>query len=595
MIRTIIGITFICITNAIAFGQDLKTYSGQYNDAEIRGEATYQYYENDKYERIYHGSFKFETGVKEGRKLTNKIYRKVNGSYNNNLKNGTWIYKWKYQELVGNFKNGVPHGKWINKEYNRSTKKFEVTEKATFIDGKSIGEFYYKIRQGVHGGFEITGSFNDKGYFDGEWITKWDNVEDIRKYKRGVLYFRLIRATETGEVGLMYDSTDFVNAIFENLELNSMTSKVGKSTYIMQDSDNKEFDNDEIFIKETNRLTRYGNGRYTGYALDDVITEITDNLFYNRFFGIKKGEIKQSNFHKRIVINYINTLEAKYTSLISEGDKHFAENEFSYAIDKYSSALKINSDEQYLKNKIDEAEKIISVNKKYEKLIDEGVSFEQYKKYNEAITSFQSAIDMQDKVKYPVEGSSSSKKYSNMNYPQNMIDNCNKKLEEIEIRATNKRYEEFIKDGIFYKDHAKYQKAITSFQSAIDMQDKIDYSIVNSLKYKNVNYPQELLDDLNKYLYEKKSKERVKELRYQTEDKHFKYERRFLEKKKLYFPYMIVYNYKPQNLDEAKVHYIDLLEVQDKFIYLLNRNSRKFEKQLKGVTNYKKIIEIFKQ
>ena len=58
-----------------SFSQKLQIYSGAFEG----GKATYQYYENDQYERVYHGDFKYQS---EGLTVTGKF---VNGK-----KDGIW-------------------------------------------------------------------------------------------------------------------------------------------------------------------------------------------------------------------------------------------------------------------------------------------------------------------------------------------------------------------------------------------------------------------------------------------------------------------------------------------------------------------------
>ena len=69
----------LILTSQVLFGQ--KTYNGDFNTKNLRGNATYDYIEDSDGNRIYSGAFKFYT--------SNKSVN-ISGNYKNNLKQGLW-------------------------------------------------------------------------------------------------------------------------------------------------------------------------------------------------------------------------------------------------------------------------------------------------------------------------------------------------------------------------------------------------------------------------------------------------------------------------------------------------------------------------
>jgi len=197
------------------YSQPVKTYSGSFKN----GTATYQYYENDNYERIYDGSFIYKA-------KSWGVNLQINGKYSKGEKIGLWNYTIGEFSKTGKYVEGKLSGKWIEKNnVNNKVKTF-----ASFINGRFAGEFSYNYKNTV-----ISGKFNEIGVFDGVWTIKFssfeENYEDIRKYNNGVLYWSLLRNSETGEIKDKYDNTTFVNSFFSNLDTIKNTSVVDGIEY----------------------------------------------------------------------------------------------------------------------------------------------------------------------------------------------------------------------------------------------------------------------------------------------------------------------------------------------------------------------------
>jgi len=335
MKKIILSIVLLGLINLNGYSQNIKNYSGKYSDAQYVGNAEYQYYENDNYERIFHGKFKFTTG-EQNSTLSNRIYREINGNYNENWKDGIWVYKSKHEEIIGSYKMGLPNGEWTRKELDRNLNEMVIVEKANYINGKIIGDFYYNGDVGCSSGYitqaEIEGKINDNGYLDGEWIIKWDKIQDIRKYRDGILYFRLTRNIESGDILLKIDSTNFINEIYKNLNKSDMSSEINGTMNFIKESDKQRFYESKynkgnmIEYKEIGRLEGKDIGSYSYYVKYDHLICILDN-WKGAFYGIEKGEKKKlKNYYKRIVINYYDTEEGK-AKMKEEKKKRLAEEE----------------------------------------------------------------------------------------------------------------------------------------------------------------------------------------------------------------------------------------------------------------------------
>ena len=164
--------------------QTLKTYSGAYTltDKGIEGKATYQYYEDENYNRIYHGTFSFNGGIYNDytrKKLTNI---KITGQFKNNLRTGKWIAKSSATKInkpflsetyIANFKDGK-----LN--VNTQIKRIDKTGGYNRIDNFSISFIDNKFsiintKSTINGLVieQINGKFDEEGYLDGKFLIKY--------------------------------------------------------------------------------------------------------------------------------------------------------------------------------------------------------------------------------------------------------------------------------------------------------------------------------------------------------------------------------------------------------------------------------------
>lgn len=94
--------------------QNLKVYNGDYtlNAIGAKGTAKYSYYENDEYQRIYHGDFTLSVEK-------DNFSGAITGKFKNDLRDGKWTIKGsfgypQYMDVVttANYVDGQPNGIW---------------------------------------------------------------------------------------------------------------------------------------------------------------------------------------------------------------------------------------------------------------------------------------------------------------------------------------------------------------------------------------------------------------------------------------------------------------------------------------------------
>ena len=174
------------VTN-LAFGQTpLKTYSGPFTTEDGEGTATYTYKEDNTGERIYQGKFTY-TGKYQGKLITT-----VNGSYDNNLKSGTWTYTSKLisglnstftQTLTANYLKGKLNGELkVLSSLSIATNRINIIANTTCKDGYFTGKFFYQSKQtgDYKSPLTINGQFDSLGYCNGKWSMQYKD-ESTRK------------------------------------------------------------------------------------------------------------------------------------------------------------------------------------------------------------------------------------------------------------------------------------------------------------------------------------------------------------------------------------------------------------------------------
>lgn len=242
----------LCSNWVLGQNKSTQTFSGNFEN----GTATYSYYENDNYERIYNGEFKYSGNVEK----FDGIVFNINGNFSDNLKEGKWefsvenikspvlqilgqkekaalqfvlgmgtgdmtqkeiqglqkaihngsveVYQTYSSNLSGNYVAGKLDGPWTFKEISTGGKDVELTNEknspinstVSFNENHLTGNFSYKRDEKNY----VIGQFNQIGDLVGKWITKYisdgNEFENISEYDNGILIKMIERNTSTGEI-----------------------------------------------------------------------------------------------------------------------------------------------------------------------------------------------------------------------------------------------------------------------------------------------------------------------------------------------------------------------------------------------------------
>ena len=274
-------------------GQVRKIYEGPFDGVEgvggiytypEKGNAKYQYFENEKLDRIYDGFFIFN-GVREI----------IRGEFADNFKNGKWSvstinkieknsnttdYSVTNLNILGTYYKGLLTGEWKYENsilcYNKLKKiksKFIESSIAHFSNGIFVGKIMHvttlKTKQ------TNEGQFDNNGFKDGIWVYKGGNIVHTVKYKHGLAYFNLKQNITTGEKLDFFDQSNWVDTFWNNYNKETGYSIVNNELVCIDTLPNSPHDwVDDLWIDD---------------AMDIVIFEQTINI-KNPLYKMKGSE-----------------------------------------------------------------------------------------------------------------------------------------------------------------------------------------------------------------------------------------------------------------------------------------------------------------
>lgn len=217
------------------YGQKKTNYSGSYTLNNLNGKATYSYYEDENYERVYDGAFSFTTTSYV--EYEGKCTLKCNGNFIKNKPEGVWTYvlinsEGKNIKSTMNFKNGLKNGIWTTTKTD-IINKFKITEKYTT-------QFQHDTLRAIDYSFQRNGKlikdgkvkFNNDGCFDGEIITKnlnKDELISVWKIDNCILKLHMEKNNSTGEVlkkEEKSDGTNYFNDLPDSFAPNSVLKEI---------------------------------------------------------------------------------------------------------------------------------------------------------------------------------------------------------------------------------------------------------------------------------------------------------------------------------------------------------------------------------
>lgn len=244
------------------FGQSESVYDGPYDFNGKEGLATFEFNEGTDGEIILNGFFSFDRKEIDSLDQTLLTKFQVKGSYNNNIKEGSWFFdqerhkvtledvidfKLLYQlesedlEIKGSYKDGLPHGSWQLDErvFSNNEKSVKArAEEINFVDGVMIGEISYRNFLEGYTQF-LRGKVNERGFMDGEWSLTYlkDSVliSEVRKYESGFLLGVVRRNLESGDridEAIFYSTIEKLNQVNDGVNENfSISEKVFDYNY----------------------------------------------------------------------------------------------------------------------------------------------------------------------------------------------------------------------------------------------------------------------------------------------------------------------------------------------------------------------------
>ncbi|WP_134344198.1 hypothetical protein [Flavobacterium psychrophilum] len=240
---------FLLIINLICFNiysQNLKNYVGEYKS----GFANYQYFENENYERVFEGNFKY----------TKDKNLEIKGIFKNNLKVGVWKYtknyKLKDEELSifvnGNYIDDRKNGVWtFNRFYSYKGKienqKISINLKNDTIIGKIKTP-------------NLLGEFDNNGKFIGKWNLKESGYEYIAEFESNVLT-KFIYREISNDGKVLYKYTPSLDTLkVDKLKNYNWNEKISKIEYnklnlvhrgaLIDNSDDLSLDHFDNFIEK---------------------------------------------------------------------------------------------------------------------------------------------------------------------------------------------------------------------------------------------------------------------------------------------------------------------------------------------------------
>ncbi len=407
----ILLISTIIFLNNISFTQETKKYKGSYDG----GTATYYYYENQNYERIYNGDFSYEGNIWiEGWGNTKLI---INGKFNNSIKEGLWKYEYLSKEFhkttSGYYKKGIFDGEWIKKTIKISDKKNYVSEKITFQNGIPQNEYSYSYltpttivrKERV----ECKGNFDSNGYLHGEWIYKkgseksW-HEETICRYYHGIQIFELKRNIETGEIlEKTEEDTTFIKTLLNTIDKDSI-SVIDNNYYIVYGKGNRFVSNwftplleDEDATQKKLKIEEvYPDPLISGPSLFSS-THLSVLTWTSIKYNDNSYGIQFKNAHQKL-IKYVNSkgeqdLEKNYQLLIKAADSLLISNKIEEAILSFEKAYLIKQS-TLLHNHIKKLKKDFKTkneNEEIEILLIQGDEYFQINNFSLALENYEKA------------------------------------------------------------------------------------------------------------------------------------------------------------------------------------------------------------
>jgi len=286
--------------------QNIKVYNGDYTLNEINavGTAKYSYYENENYQRVYHGDFTLSVGK-------GNFSCVITGKFKNDMRDGMWTAKGNFGYpqnfdflITENYINGQPNGIWTATS-KRGDKIIEydkrVLSNGLFIDTWELFSLEQKIQMKLE--------LDKNGFFIESDITTQGKTQNISKFIAGYEVLTVTKDVQTGESNVK--RVDDQN-IIENLKRIERYLKIDPDSLL--DIPYK--------LKTNSGIDEMGTNVDISYLLN-FTKDIRGAVLYNghQFYGLYHTELTEQKTREQIRIEE----ERKIAAQKAEEEKRIAE------------------------------------------------------------------------------------------------------------------------------------------------------------------------------------------------------------------------------------------------------------------------------
>ena len=359
-----------------------------------------------------------------------------------------------------------------------------------------------------------------------KFLSEGDNALNKEDYSLAILKY---------EEALKIHNDDMVQNKIEkakkNLELLSQEKELNKqyNDLIAKGDNALSSGNNTLALESYNKAIELNPGNQIGYdkikevekankfeAQKEILEKFNlkmkaaksalDNKNYQQAIDLYKeaSTINPSDRTPKDKINDINKMlanekesEEEYNNLIANADAQLLEKSFNESIINYKKALKIKPNEPHPTDQIKVAEQGIKDqiassenDRKYENILKTADNQLKNLEYQLAKATYQQALNLKSDEKYP------SDKITYIEDKLKEIADVKRKMEE-----SNKVYQaEILKaDGLF--NEAKFEEALTSYQSAKKIKEDESYpdQKINEIKIKITHIANQQKESLKKY------------------------------------------------------------------------------------------------
>lgn len=198
--------------------------------------------------------------------------------------------------------------------------------------------------------------------------------------------------------------------------------------------------------------------------------------FYNDALKVKedeeypKSQIQLALKNIEDIAN--NSVNQEYQNFIDQADAYFANKQYQEALGAYKSALSVQENDSYAKDKVDEVEQILNNLDKIEK-----EEAERLERFNERIAAADAMFDQENFIEAKKEYEKALQIDPNSVYANDRMQLSVVKAKEKTERGDNVRYQKILTKADEYFDDENYDKAISLYERAIKLRSYDQYPV----------------------------------------------------------------------------------------------------------------------